>query len=597
MTHAATDIKTFDPIAFGQRFTTLTERLYKAMEKIAPKAFDASLGDQNYDPFNLKPAILEFFEKAWKDPDSLLAAQVDLLQDNLLALHDSWYAFLNGEYLDENDTSTKDKRFRNPLWHTNPYFRFARETYQATAQWMLNQIYARADIDEHTRKKLLFFTQQYLDAIAPSNFPFFNPDVIQRMIDTGGLSILEGIENLIEDIEKSGGKWGLTTTDKSAFKVGKNLAITKGSVIYQNDLMQLIQYAPTTDKVAKEPLLIIPPWINKYYILDMRQDNSFVKWLVDQGHTVFIISWANPTETHRDIDFDDYMTMGVFEAVTAIQKATGEKEMNVIGYCIGGTLLTGTLAYLEATKKTNPFKSATFLTTLVDFENAGDLGVFIDDAQVDLIDHQMKETGYMPAEIMKATFSLLRANDLIWSFVINNYLMGADPFPFDLLFWNDDSVNIPEKCHSFYLRNMYLKNNLIKKDAIKFKDVPLDITKIKTPSYFLSSKEDHIAPWKTTYSATQLFSGDCTFTLAASGHIAGVVNPPSANKYTHWTSGKNSKSPDIWFRSAEQKDGSWWPHWQKWISKFESTQIPARKPKNEIEPAPGSYVIGKTDRD
>jgi len=336
----------------------------------------------------------------------------------------------------------------------------------------------------------------------------------------------------------------------------------------------------------------VPPWINKYYILDMRPDNSYIKWMVDQGHSVFVISWVNPTEKHRDKSFEHYMEEGVLTAIDEIEKITNEAAVNAIGYCIGGTLLTVTLAYLAAKGEQDKIKSATFLTTLVDFEEAGDLTIFIDDAQIKVIEEQMKEKGYLDAAYLKSTFSLLRANDMIWSFVVNNYLLGKDPFPFDLLYWNDDAVNLPEAMHSYYLRNMYLENNLIKKNKLKIKDTPIDITKVKTPSYFLSTKEDHIAPWKATYQTTQYFSGDCTFTLAASGHIAGVVNPPKAKKYSHWRNDKTPADADEWFETATEYKGSWWSNWEKWVAKTSGNKVDARQidKKRVIEKAPGSYV-------
>ena len=397
---------------------------------------------------------------------------------------------------------------------------------------------------------------------------------------------------MLDDLESSEHSFFPRTTDKKAFSVGKNLAITDGAVVYQNDLMQLIQYTPSTDKVFKTPMLVVPPWINKYYILDMRPDNSYIKWMVDQGHSVFVISWVNPTEKHRDKSFEHYMEEGVLTAIDEIEKITNEAAVNAIGYCIGGTLLTVTLAYLAAKGEQDKIKSATFLTTLVDFEEAGDLTIFIDDAQIKVIEEQMKEKGYLDAAYLKSTFSLLRANDMIWSFVVNNYLLGKDPFPFDLLYWNDDAVNLPEAMHSYYLRNMYLENNLIKKNKLKIKDTPIDITKVKTPSYFLSTKEDHIAPWKATYQTTQYFSGDCTFTLAASGHIAGVVNPPKAKKYSHWRNDKTPADADEWFETATEYKGSWWSNWEKWVAKTSGNKVDARQidKKRVIEKAPGSYV-------
>jgi polyhydroxyalkanoate synthase len=355
--------------------------------------------------------------------------------------------------------------------------------------------------------------------------------------------------------------------------------------------MELIQYEPTTKEVKKDPLLIIPPWINKYYILDLRPENSFVKWLVDQGHTVFMISWVNPGKELGHLKFEDYMTEGLLQAVANIQEQTGKPELNVIGYCIGGTLLSMTLSWLELKKKPNPFKSATFLTTLLDFENAGELKLFTTPSQIEVIDAQMKHAGgVLPAHTLKTTFSLLRANDLIWSFVINNYLIGKDPFPFDLLFWNDDSTNLPAAMHSYYLKNMYRDNLLREKGKLDFAGEKLDLSKIKTPAYFLATKDDHIAPWTGCYQSMQLFTGEKIFTLAGSGHIAGVVNPPQKKKYHYWTiKNPDEKIEDV-LNDTKEFDGSWWPHWQKWIDKKSPETQAARKVGKGLCPAPGTYV-------
>ena len=354
------------------------------------------------------------------------------------------------------------------------------------------------------------------------------------------------------------------------------------------------KYEPRTKEVFKRPLLIVPPWINKYYILDLRSDNSFIKWAVEQGHTVFVISWVNPDKKLAQKRFEDYMAEGIIASLDEIKTITKTPDCNVIGYCLGGTLLTITLAYLKAHKQDKRVASATFLTTLTDFEHAGDLKLFMDDGQLQLMDRQMAEAGVLQGSHLQQTFSLLRANDLIWSFVVNNYLMGKEPFPFDLLYWNDDSTNMPAAMHSFYLRKLYRDNLLSKPAGISMDETPIDMTSIKTPAYYLSTREDHIAPWRATYRGTQLLGGPKQFTLAASGHIAGVVNPPTKNKYCYWTSSKTPSNPDKWMSDTKEHEGSWWPHWQKWIGKYADEKVPARKIKNELEPAPGSYVKKKT---
>jgi polyhydroxyalkanoate synthase len=382
-------------------------------------------------------------------------------------------------------------------------------------------------------------------------------------------------------------------TDETKFRVGENIAVTPGKVVYQNDLMQLIQYTPTTETVLKRPLLVMPPWINKYYILDLRPKNSFVRWAVEQGHTVFVCSWVNPDEALADKGFDDYMREGPYAALDAIEKATGEKAVNAIGYCLGGTLLSATLAHMAAKRDTR-IKSATFFTTMTDFEEAGELGVFIDEEQLHALEEKMGRRGFLEGSEMATTFNMLRANDLIWSFVVSNYLMGQEPFPFDLLYWNGDSTRMPARMHSFYLRRMYQQNDLIKPGGIELLGVKLDLRKVKLPTYMLSTREDHIAPWKSTYRATQVFGGPTRFVLAASGHIAGVVNPPEAGKYSHWTNEELPPEPNDWFAGATELAGSWWPDWHRWVSGLDKAQVPARVPGEgglpAIEDAPGSYV-------
>jgi polyhydroxyalkanoate synthase subunit PhaC len=377
-----------------------------------------------------------------------------------------------------------------------------------------------------------------------------------------------------------------------AFRIGENIAVTPGKVVFQNDLLQLIQYEPTTETVKRRPLLIIPPWINKFYILDLRPDNSFIRWAVDQGHTVFVVSWVNPGEDLAQKTFEDYMIEGPLAALDAMEAATGEREANVIGYCLGGTLLAATLAYMTA-KGDDRVKSATYFVTMVDFAEAGELSVFIDEEQLAALEDRMKTTGYLEGRDMATTFNMLRANDLIWSFVVNNYLLGKDPFPFDLLYWNADSTRMPAAMHSFYLRNMYQENKLAEPGGISLAGIPIDLTTVKMPSFLLSTREDHIAPWKSTYAATQIYGGPVKFTLSASGHIAGVVNPPGS-KYGHWENTKTPATPDRWLESAKMVADSWWPSWEKWVAKFGGGSVKARVPGDGklkvVEDAPGSYV-------
>jgi polyhydroxyalkanoate synthase len=429
--------------------------------------------------------------------------------------------------------------------------------------------------------------------MSPSNFLLTNPEVLRRTAETGGENLLRGLNNLLSDLERGRGKLTVRMTDLDAFKVGENIGVTPGKVIYQNELMQLIQYAPVTEQVLKRPLLIIPPWINKYYILDLRPNNSLVRWAVAQGHTVFMISWVNPDERLADRGFDDYMREGVLDALDAVWQATGEHDCNVIGYCLGGTLLATTLAWMTA-RGDDRIKTATFFVTLTDFEEAGELRVFIDEEQLRALEEKMQKRGYLEGSEMATTFNMLRANDLIWSFVVNNYLLGNEPFPFDLLYWNSDATRMPARMHSFYLRRMYQQNLLAKPGGITIDGVSIDLSRITTPAYFISTRDDHIAPWKSTYRGTQLLSGEKRFVLAGSGHIAGVVNPPEGGKYNHWINTELPPDPEEWFRGATEMAGSWWPDWHRWVVAHGKEMVPARPPGSgrlaPIEDAPGSYV-------
>jgi polyhydroxyalkanoate synthase len=382
-------------------------------------------------------------------------------------------------------------------------------------------------------------------------------------------------------------------TDLDAFSVGRTIAVTPGKVIFQNELMQLIQYNPTTERVLKRPLLVIPPWINKFYILDLRPKNSFVRWATAQGHTVFMVSWVNPDESLAHKDFEDYMKEGVLAALDAIGQATGERGVNAIGYCLGGTLLGSTLAYMAA-KGDNRIKSATFFVSMLDFRESGEINVFIDEEQLKALEEKMNRRGFLEGSEMATTFNLLRANDLIWSFVVNNYLLGNEPFPFDLLYWNSDSTRMPAKMHSFYLRNMYRENKLAKPGGISLDGVPIDLGRVKVPAYFLSTREDHIAPWRTTYHGTHLLKGSNRFILAASGHIAGVVNAPESGKYSHWINPDLPDNPEDWLAGGTEIAGSWWPDWQRWVAGLSKAQVEARVPGGGklpvLEDAPGSYV-------
>lgn len=583
-----------DPISLGRIMSEVADRARPVLKSFFDRRIQ-EFNEQPFDPLNLRKAYLEFSAALISNPAKLAGLQLDYWQQWYNLVHQSTLHFLGAPHNEPFPSDKGDRRFRADDWHESAVFDFIRQSYLLTSRWTRKLVSAADGLDRPTQEKVDFYTRQFMDALSPSNFLLTNPEVLRETFDSHGENLVRGLENLLEDLERGKGDLKISTTDYDAFKLGKNIAVTPGKVVYQNDLMQMIQYTPTTKTVRAVPLLIVPPWINKYYILDLRPDNSFVRWIVDQGYTVFIISWVNPDAHLARKRFEDYMEEGVLDARTVIGEITGEKDCNIVGYCLGGTLLAITLAALALRKGLQNINSATFLTTLLDFEQAGELKLFTDDEQLALLDREMAEKGVLEARSLQRTFSLLRANDLIWSFVVNNYLMGKEPFPFDLLYWNDDSTNMPAAMHSFYLRKMYRDNLLTVPGGIRMNDVPIDISKIDIPTYFLSTREDHIAPWKATYSGAHILGGkDKTFTLAASGHIAGVVNPPAQKKYCYWTSSDLPDDPDSWLHSAEEQTGSWWPHWEQWLRQRSGKEIPARQPGSKthppIEDAPGKYV-------
>jgi polyhydroxyalkanoate synthase len=491
-----------------------------------------------------------------------------------------------------------DFRFKSDLWQ-NWLFDYIKQSYLIAAQNIQRTVAEVEGLDPQTARKVRFFTRQYVDALAPTNFVLTNPDVLKATLESGGKNLLDGLNHLLQDLDRGHGQLAISMTDYKAFKLGENVATTPGKVVFQTDLMQLIQYEPTTPEAYRTPLLIVPPWINKYYILDLRPKNSFIRWALDQGITVFVISWVNPDKSLARKTFEDYMLEGPLAAMRAIGKATGEKQLNIIGYCLGGTLTACLLAWLAAKGQADLVRSVTFFTALIDFSEPGELGVFVDEGVVSNLEKKMEERGYLEGSEMAATFNMLRANDLIWSFVVNNYLLGKDPFPFDLLYWNSDSTRMPARMHTFYLRNMYIRNKLREPGGITLAGVPIDIAKGATPAYFVSTVEDHIAPWKTTYLGAKLLKGPVRFVLGGSGHIAGIVNPPGANKYWYWTHSELPDSADDWLAKAEKHPGSWWNDWAQWIAQFGGDKVPARKPGEGglevIEDAPGSYARLRLD--
>ena len=541
----------------------------------------------------ISAAFMEAMGKLWTDPVRMMQAQMSLWQD-YVRLWSSAAERMAGRNPDPVATHDPgDRRFRHAHWDEHQLFNFVKQSYLLTTRWMHGIMRDVRGLDEKTAKKVEFYTRQWIDAVSPTNFLLTNPEALQATMESGGDNLIKGLENLLEDLERGKGRLDIKTTDQEHFDVGKNIATTPGKVVFQNELMQLLQFSPTTEKVRKRPVLIVPPWINKYYILDLRPDNSFIKWAVDQGLTVYIVSWVNPDERLAQKSFEDYLFEGPLAALDAIEKATGEKRITAIGYCIGGTLLAATLAYMAA-KGDERIAAATFFTSLVDFSEAGDLEVFIDDEQLKVLEAKMSERGYLKGSEMSATFNMLRANDLIWSYVVNNYLLGKEPFPFDILYWNGDSTRMPAAMHGFYLRKMYVENRLVEPGGITLGGVPIDVRAIKIPTNLLSTREDHIAPWKTTYLATQLYAGPTRFVLSLSGHVAGVVNPPMAKRYGYWTNDTTPPNADDWLKGAIRHEGSWWPDWEAWNRHHAGPLVPARDPTKgglkPIEDAPGSFV-------
>jgi polyhydroxyalkanoate synthase len=545
------------------------------------------------DPLNVGGAFLEMTAKLMANPAQLVQAQFGYWQDYLTLWQNTTRRIMGLETSPVIESDPKDKRFKDAAWNQNEVFDFIKQSYLLSARY-INDVVSKVDgLAPKTSQKIDFYSRQFVNALSPSNFLLTNPEVLRKTAESGGENLIRGLNNLLTDLERGRGNLRIKMTDSEAFKVGENIAISEGKVIFQNALIQLIQYSPTTETVHARPLVIFPPWINKFYILDLRPKNSLVRYAVSQGHTVFMVSWVNPDARLAHKDFDDYMVEGVFAALFAVEKATSQREMNAVGYCIGGTLLAASLAYMKR-KGDDRVKTATFLVTLTDFDDAGELGVFIDEEQLNSLEEKMQRRGFLEGGDMAASFNMLRANDLIWSFVVNNYLLGNEPFPFDLLYWNSDATRMPPKMHSFYLRNMYQNNLLTKPGGISMKGVPIDLADIDIPVYFLSCREDHIAPWKSTYQGAKRFSGPVRFVLAASGHIAGVVNPPEGGKYNHFINKSLPEDADTWLEEATEVGGSWWSDWSRWVSSFDKTEVPARIPGKgklkAIEAAPGSYV-------
>lgn len=578
-------------------FKDIAERSQKLLQEFSERY--KSDGPQPADPMHLTHTFMDFTAKMLADPNKLLQAQMELWEQYMKLWQVTAQRMMGQKVEPVAEPAKGDRRFADPAWKDEVAFDYLKQSYLLTARWLQQTVKKVEGVDDKTAQKVDFYTRQFIDAMSPSNFALTNPQVVKATVETKGENLIKGLQNLLTDLERGKGKLAIRQTDMKAFKVGENVATSPGKVVYQNELIQLIQYAPATAEVYAMPLLIVPPWINKFYILDLKPENSFIKWATEQGYTVFVVSWVNPDEHLTKLVFEDYMKLGPLAALDAIEKATGEKKVSAIGYCIGGTLMATTLAYMAA-RGDDRIAACTFFTAQVDFTEPGELGVFIDEEQLASVEEIMSKKGYLEGAEMATTFNMLRANDLIWSFVVNNYLMGKDPFPFDLLFWNADATRMPAAMHSYYLRNMYQKNLLMQPGGLTIDGVPIDLRKISIPVYLQAGKEDHIAPAKSVYKATQIYSGPIRFMLAGSGHIAGVVNPPRNKKYQHWLNetAKNPPTLDEWKAGAQEFPGSWWNDWDKWLSEKSGPKVAARVPGAgglpALEDAPGSYVKVRT---
>jgi polyhydroxyalkanoate synthase len=565
----------------GRAFSGYLER---SGAKVNPLSAAADMGDA-------ARTLTDLFQRWMSDPARFAEAQGQLVRGYLELWNNTVRRSMGQEVEPVARPDPGDNRFKDPEWSDNPYFDFWKQAYLLTARWSERMLAQTEGLDDRTRHKADFLFRQMTGALSPSNFPLTNPEVLRETLSTSGQNLVKGISNLAADLGKSEDMLSISQTDTSAFEVGRNIAVTPGKVVFQNELFQLIQYTPTTKQVTKEPLLIVPPWINKFYILDLTQEKSFIKFAVDQGITVFVLSWVNPDETLSHKTFEDYMTQGILTAADAVTRETGVEKPNVIGYCVGGTLLATTLSWLAA-KGIERFNTATYFAAQVDFTRAGDLKLFIDDEQLKHLETLMAEKGYLEGSRMATVFNMLRPKDLIWPYIVNNYMLGKKPFPFDLLYWNQDSTRMSPANHNYYLREFYHENKLAKGE-LEFAGEHLDLGDVTLPVYMLAAKEDHIAPAESVFIGARLFGGPVRFVLGGSGHIAGVINPPGKVKYQYWTSDSMASTFEGWMKGAQETPGSWWPDWVRWIKAHSEGEVKARRPGAKLgvlEKAPGSYV-------
>jgi polyhydroxyalkanoate synthase subunit PhaC len=585
--------KSFDPEAFSRNLSRVLESASKALSAYLKPREGGAMQEQSTE--DLAQVVKAFHAVAnyWLEDPSRASELQTRLGKAYLDLWGSAARRLAGEAAPPTiEASPRDKRFRDPEWNSNQFFDFLKQAYLLTTKCAYELVQEAQGVDEHTRKKAEFYVQQITNALAPSNFVLTNPEVLRETMKSNADNLARGMQMFAEDIEAGHGTLRIRQSAAN-LEVGRDMAITPGKVIYQNELMQLIQYTPATETVLRTPLLIVPPWINKFYILDLGPEKSYVKWCVDQGITVFVISWVNPDKRLGEKTFADYMKQGPLAAMDVIEQVTGEMKVHTAGYCVGGTLLASTLAWL-AEKRRVRATSATFFAAQVDFTHAGDLLVFVDEEQISTLERDMRQSGVLEGSKMANAFNMLRSNDLIWSYVVSNYLKGQQPAAFDLLHWNSDATRMPAANHSYYLRNCYLENRL-SKGTMVLDNTQLDLSKVKVPIYNLATKEDHIAPAESVLFGSKFFGGPVKYVLSGSGHIAGVVNPPALKKYQYWTNDNiDVENLAEWMKGAEEHKGSWWPDWREWLGGLDGEEVPARRveggPRPPIEDAPGSYV-------
>jgi polyhydroxyalkanoate synthase len=594
-----TDFRLADPAQFARNMAKVFEQAALIARSFAETPPDPQRDmDAQVTPIEQVVKTLGAVAQSYaQDPQKLMEAQMRLWASYGELWQSAWRKALGEEVSPVAAPERGDRRFNDKDWQQNTVFDFLKQFYLLSARWAGDLVEEAQGLDDHTRHKARFYVDQIANAVSPSNFALTNPEVLRATMASNGANLIEGMKNFEADLKAGKGRLRIKQTDLSAFELGKNVATTPGKVVFQNDTFQLIQYAPTTDKVFEIPLLIVPPWINKFYILDLNPKKSFVRWATEQGFTVFVVSWVNPDEKHGHKTFADYMRDGFLAALDQVQAATGSAKVNVIGYCVGGSLVASGLGYLAA-KGDDRVNAVTFFTTQVDFEKAGDLKVFVDKEQIEWAEGRMKDKGYLAGRHLSDAFNLLRSNDLIWSYVVNNYMLGKDPMPFDLLYWNSDSTRMPAGVHSQYLRECYL-NNRMAKAQMTLDGVRIDLKKVKLPIYNLAAREDHIAPLPSVFRLAQNFGGDTRLVVSGSGHIAGVVNPPEAQKYQYWTNDKGAASLDDWLKGATEHKGSWWPDWVSWMTPKSGKKVKARVPGEgklkAIEDAPGSYVLVKAE--